>query len=81
MMWAGVTIDLITGPYFFDVSVTGGCYLELLFHWLIPEPDNTGLLNSAILQQDGAPAHYADDVCAFLYIQFLQWIERHEHLI
>jgi hypothetical protein len=31
-MWAGVTSDLIIGPYFFDVSVTGGSYLELVSH-------------------------------------------------
>jgi hypothetical protein len=43
MMWAGVTSELITGPYFFDVSVTGESCLELMFHWLIPEPDDVGL--------------------------------------
>jgi hypothetical protein len=71
MMSAGVTSDLITGPYFFDVSVTGGCYLELLLNWLIPELNNIGLLHSVILQQDGAPVHYAADMHAFLYIQLL----------
>jgi hypothetical protein len=46
MMWA----------CFFDVSVNAESYLELSSHWLIPELDNMGLLNSVILQQDGAPA-------------------------
>jgi hypothetical protein len=50
MMWAGVSSELIIGPSFFHVSVTGESYLELLFHWLIPELDNVGLLNSVILQ-------------------------------
>jgi hypothetical protein len=51
-MWAGVTSELIIGPYFSDVFVTGESYLEL-----IPEPDNVALLTSVILQQDGAPTH------------------------
>jgi hypothetical protein len=46
MMWAEVTSGLIIGPCIFDVSVTGESYLELLSHWLIPETDNVGLLNS-----------------------------------
>jgi hypothetical protein len=53
MMWAGVTNELIIGPYFFDVPVTGESYLGLMSHWLIPELDKVGLLNSVILQQDG----------------------------
>jgi hypothetical protein len=57
MMWAGVTSELIIGPYFFDVSVTNESYLELLSHWLIPELDNVGLLNSVILHQDGPTGH------------------------
>jgi hypothetical protein len=72
---------VIIGPYVFDVSVTGENYLELLSHWLIPELDNFGLLSSAILQQYGAPAHYAADVHAFLNSQFLLWIVRHGPLI
>jgi hypothetical protein len=76
MMWAGVTSELINRPYFFDVSVTGGSYC-LLFHWLIPVLDDVGLLNSIILQQDGAPAHYATDVSAFRNNQFPLWTGQH----
>jgi hypothetical protein len=53
MMWAGVTSSV------FDVSVAGESYLKLLFHWIIPQLDNVGVLNRAILQQDGAPTCYA----------------------
>jgi hypothetical protein len=74
MMRAGVTGEMIVGPYFFDVSVTGESYLELLFRCLILELDDVGLLNSVILQQDGAPAHYAADMHAFLNNLFLLWI-------
>jgi hypothetical protein len=54
--------------------MTGKSYLELLSNWLIPELDNVGLLNSVILQQDRATAHYAAGVCAFLNNQFPLWI-------
>jgi hypothetical protein len=74
MKWAEVTSELITGPYFFDLSVTAESYLELLSHWLIPELDNVSLLNSVILQQDGTPAHYAANVHAFLNSEFPLWI-------
>jgi hypothetical protein len=50
MMWARVTSELINRPHFFDVSVTGESYLDLFFHWLIPELDNAGLLKSIVLQ-------------------------------
>jgi hypothetical protein len=35
-------------------------------HCLIPEPENLAFLNSIILQQDGAAAHYAVDEHSFL---------------
>jgi hypothetical protein len=44
--WAGVTREMIIGPYFIDMSVTGQSYLELLSHWLVPELYNVRLLNS-----------------------------------
>jgi hypothetical protein len=58
MMWAAVTSELITGPYFFDVSVTDESYLELLSNWLIQAVDNVDLVKSVILQQNRAPDHY-----------------------
>jgi hypothetical protein len=61
--------------------MTGGSYLELLSHWLIPKFDNVSLLNSVILQSDGAPAHYALDMQTFLNIQFPLWIGQHGPLI
>jgi hypothetical protein len=39
-----------------------------------PIHDNVGLVNSVILQHNGAPAHYAADVCAFWNNQFPLWI-------
>jgi hypothetical protein len=53
-MRAGATSELITGPCFFDVSVTRESYLKLLSRWLISELDKVGLLNNVILQRDGA---------------------------
>jgi hypothetical protein len=63
MMLAGLTIDLIIAPYFFMFLWLVKSYLVM---WLIPQLDNVGLLNSVILSQDGAPAHYAADMCVFL---------------
>jgi hypothetical protein len=64
MMWVGVTSKVITGSYLFYVTVTGESYLEM-FHCLIPELDNAGLLNIVILQNDGVPANYAPNAHAF----------------
>jgi hypothetical protein len=64
--WADVISELIIGPYFFDVFVIDESYLELLSHWLIPEFDNVGLVNSVICQQNRTPVHHAAHTCAFL---------------
>jgi hypothetical protein len=45
-VWAWITCELIIGPYFFYASVAGENCLQPLCHWLIPELDNLGLLNS-----------------------------------
>jgi hypothetical protein len=67
--------------FFFDVSVTGESCLELLSHWLIPELDNVGLLDSVILEEVRAPAHYASDMRAFQNSQSPLWIGWHGRLI
>jgi len=48
---------------FFHVSVIVKSYLVMM---LIPQLDNTGLLNSVIFTQYGAPAHYSVCMCVFL---------------
>lgn len=61
--------------HFSGISVTGERY-HMLSQWVIPEPENMGLPNSVILQQDAAPAHYAADLDNFLNNKFLLWTEQ-----
>jgi hypothetical protein len=77
MIWAGVTSEFVVGPYFFPCGgVNGEKYLEMLEHWLIPELDKIGLTDKVVIQQDGAPAHYAISVRDFLSEHFSVWIGR-----
>ncbi|KAJ4426073.1 hypothetical protein ANN_26882 [Periplaneta americana] len=68
-MWAGVTSEIIIGQYFFERSVTGESYLEMS-QLLIPELDRVGLLNTVVLQQDGAPGHFWTSVREWLNTSF-----------
>jgi hypothetical protein len=47
----------LIGPYFFDTSVTA--YLNTLQTWFVPQLRERGLEATAVLQEDGAPAHCA----------------------
>lgn len=66
MVWAGLFKDQITGSFFFENGpVNGNSYLELLadkmwpvFKAVFPHEEQF-----AILQQDGAPAHYDKKKC------------------
>lgn len=75
-VWAGIWSGGIIGPFFIDVNITGDVYLTLLEEKIMPAlllhcpPD-------VILQQDGAPPHYAVQVRQFLDNHFHQsWIGR-----
>lgn len=54
MVWCGVTSDGIIGPYFFDETVTGESYLNMLKDFLWPKVKYQRMY----FQQDGAPPHY-----------------------
>jgi hypothetical protein len=43
MIWAGVTGRHVAGLYFFDGTVNGVSYLEILRSCVIPEPSNRGI--------------------------------------
>jgi hypothetical protein len=48
------------GPYFFDGTVTGESYLEMLREVVLPELENSPLYNIEIIwQKDGAKPHYS----------------------
>jgi hypothetical protein len=67
------------GPYFFDGTVTGESYLEMLREVVLPELENSPSYDNTeiIWQQDGAPPHYSLRVREFLNNSFPEWIGRH----
>jgi hypothetical protein len=63
-------------PYFFDGTVTGESYLEMLREVVLPELENSPLYDNTeiIWQQDGASPHYSLQVREFLNNCFPEWI-------
>lgn len=59
MLWAGITSDHLLGPYFFEGTVNQDSYLRMINEWLVPQLRARGILDTVILQQDGAPPHFA----------------------
>ena len=72
-VWCGMTSRGLIGPFFFDGNVTAAAYLAMLTEFLWPKLMRRKLL----FQRDGAPAHYALDVRAWLDSKFPnRWIGR-----
>jgi len=80
--WAAISSRGLIGPFFFDGTVNGENYLELLRIQAIPEirrlyPHDREL---PYFQQDGAPAHYASRVRSYLSsrvgFDIVSWIGR-----
>jgi len=63
MIWAGVTSDYLTGPYFFDGPVNAASYSAMLETWLIPQLRDRGLLDDVWLQHD-VHSHTSRFLCA-----------------
>ena len=61
MLWVGLIKDSIIGPFFFDSSVTGGVYLNLLKRsvWPALRALMRDEIDLVYFQQDGASAHYS----------------------
>ena len=79
MLWVGLIKDNIIGPFFFDSSVTGNVYLNLLKRSVWPAL--RALMGDAIdlvyFQQDGASAHYSKVVRRWLDHTFKErWMGR-----
>lgn len=73
MVWCGMTSGGLIGPYFFDGSVTGESYLEMLQTYVWPKVRQRRLY----FQQDGAPSHYSLVVREWLDQKFPDhWIGR-----
>ena len=57
-VWAGLNVNGLIGPFFFQETVTGQSYLSMLSDYLWPTL-NIQQQQELIFQQDGAPPHYA----------------------
>lgn len=81
MVWAGICSRAIIGPFFFQGTVTGDSYLNMLETFALPRvvqlTDGAGDQPSLWWQQDGAPPHYSRAVRAWLDNNFPnKWIGR-----
>lgn len=75
-VWAGIFGDRLVGPFFLPGNLNGEMYLELLQDHIDPmlteiiENNEQYQENQLILQQDGAPPHYALPVREYLDRRF-----------
>lgn len=76
-VWAGISAQGVTAPYFFRTTVNGENYLSMLQNVL---PDITGPRD--VLMQDGAPPHFYRPVISYLNHNFPnRWIGRRGNLL
>ena len=76
-VWCGISALGILGPFFFDQTVTGDVYLNLLQESVGPRVEEIFGDEEIYFQQDGAPPHYHRDVRAYLEATFPnRWIGR-----
>ena len=62
-------MNRLIGPYYFDETVNGQRYLDMLQHHLWPQL-NEEERNTIRFMQDGAPPHWSRDVRAWLTEKF-----------
>ena len=65
-VWCGLSARSLIGPFFFEATVTGEAYLEMLRSSILPVIRALYEKSEVFYQQDGAPPHYHRDVRAFL---------------
>jgi len=65
-VWCGMSARGLIGPFFFDVTVTGEAYLEMLHSSILLAIRALYGNSDVFYQQDGATPHYHRDVRAFL---------------
>lgn len=76
IVWAGVSVNRIIGPFFFDNTVNGVRYLTMLQDWLLPQL-SVEERNSIRFMQDGAPPHWSREVRVWLTANFPnRWMGR-----
>lgn len=66
-VWAALSKYHLFGPYIFPSTVTGDAYRAILTEMFLPELlEKCGSLENVWFQQDGAPAHYANETLLLL---------------
>jgi len=76
-VFGGISSAGLLGPFFFDGTVNGDRYLQLLDNNVWPILQNRPDINNTFWMQDGAPAHYDARVRAWLHQKFPnRWIGR-----
>ena len=65
-VWCELSARGLIGPFFFEGTVTGEGYLEMLHSSILPALRALNENSDVFYQQDRAPAHYYQDVRAFL---------------
>ena len=76
-VWCGLSATGFMGPFFFEGTVTGEAYLEMLRSSILPAIRALYGNSEVFYQQDGERPHYHRDVRAFLD-EYLQghWVGR-----
>lgn len=76
-VWCGFCATGIIGPFFFEGTMTGADYLELLKNSVVERARDMFVDDNFYFQQDGAPPHYHREVTSFLHENFPnRWIGR-----
>jgi len=70
LVWCSISKNKIIGPYFFNSNVNGENYLDMLKQKFLPDHKKQKLYRSCYFQQDGALAHRAKPVQAWLAQEF-----------
>jgi hypothetical protein len=69
IVWAGVSVNHIIGPFFFSDTVTGERYQAMLQNWFLPQFSRTQR-RSIRFMHDGAPPHWSRPVRVWLTDNF-----------
>lgn len=78
-VWCGIKDFRILGPIFFNQSLTGIRYLDMLQNDIEDLFDDLPLneVQGIVFQQDGAPAHNVAEVTTLLNGKYETWIGKH----
>ena len=76
-VWGALSSKGVVGPVFFDGTVDGSNYIEMLRDLVVPQFRIRAKFAELFFQQDGAPPHYALAVRDYLNQTFPQrWFGR-----